>query len=484
MYPKLADLLFDGDAAGARRWLAAHPRTIIDAAAFGLAVRRGSAAVQVLLDALPAVKPARPKDRGFALMEAVLYGTAEVRGDAYETVFTGHPLLTHEHAGFRTWLGTLRSAFSDADAYADGLHCLVRSGDLVAFDTDAALCMAVISRSSAAEHVLREFRPDGFSERFRAVMTGNIRVRDMTEVERVFRDQWKSFLRVLTCRSVRGEECPEFRDILVKLNELAGSPVIGEAGFIDTRTLDRYSDTLLITLMELTQLAKSYGKERLLRTFIAEGREAPLQYALDHHWAGSWPLFQRLAQYSAEINAPASMTAAILAAQQSSGLKAPKPPSLNPFSVENMRRVWSFRVLDDGTLEITGYKGTGGKPAESVSVPSVIGRRTVSAIDSAAFSPRPYVSVQACAGRRAIRHLTIPGTIRRIPADFLKNHDSIRSVSLLDGVETIEDGAFCFCRYLHTIELPDSLTRISAAAGLGSDVLNALRSHPASMAAK
>ena len=66
--------------------------------------------------------------------------------------------------------------------------------------------------------------------------------------------------------------------------------------------------------------------------------------------------------------------------------------------------------------------------------------------------------------RNIIKSITVPGTIKEIPADIFNGMQSLESVTLGEGVECIGSYAFGGCQNLLSITLPDSLSTIEASA--------------------
>ena len=87
---------------------------------------------------------------------------------------------------------------------------------------------------------------------------------------------------------------------------------------------------------------------------------------------------------------------------------------------------FEYYVLDDGTAEITGYKGKGG----DVTIPSTLGGYTVTSIGIGAFY----------------------------------ENTGLESVTIPDSVTNIGNAAFYGCMDLTNITIPDSVIRIDHAA--------------------
>lgn len=108
-----------------------------------------------------------------------------------------------------------------------------------------------------------------------------------------------------------------------------------------------------------------------------------------------------------------------------------------------------YEVEDDlGGVNILRYRGEGGK----ISVPSVIGGKSVLKIDEHAFRGAEITSV------------VIPGAIRTIETHAFSGCGKLEQLTIGDGVETIEDYAFADCPKLTLVSLPDNLKEIGTGA--------------------
>lgn len=161
--------------------------------------------------------------------------------------------------------------------------------------------------------------------------------------------------------------------------------------------------------------------------------------------------------------------------------------------------VWSYRVLNDGTAEITDFDDDGVK---SLNIPSIINGYTVTSLGSNSFAYNQNLTnvtipdTVTKIGERAfdecysITKITIPDSVTYIGYEAFQNcqrltsinigngvtyipegvfYDCIRltSVTLGNNIETIDDGAFGFCESLKSITIPDSVTSIGEGAFYG-----------------
>lgn len=106
----------------------------------------------------------------------------------------------------------------------------------------------------------------------------------------------------------------------------------------------------------------------------------------------------------------------------------------DPFDPEELRENWSFKRLPDGTMRITGYKGT----ETQVEFPPRVGKKQVTSIGANVLTPA------------------------RVAAET-----PIQSVSVPEGVTSIEPFAFFDCEHLKTVLLPRSVKTVGSHAFSG-----------------
>lgn len=167
-------------------------------------------------------------------------------------------------------------------------------------------------------------------------------------------------------------------------------------------------------------------------------------------------------------------TADLAAEQEKAEKRVMRELSAAPDSVSALKKIWSYRKEDDGTLTITNYKGT----ALEVVVPEKIGKGIVTAIGKAAFTGREYMKAQErrryqvqdrynpkvtdgqISQHREITRIKLPETIQYIGAGAFDTMRSLKEINLPAGVKEIGFSAFVGCRSLKRIILPENLERI------------------------
>lgn len=146
-----------------------------------------------------------------------------------------------------------------------------------------------------------------------------------------------------------------------------------------------------------------------------------------------------------------------------------------PDSVAALKRLWSYRKEEDGTLTITNYKGA----ALEVTVPERIGKGVVASIGKAAFTGRPYmkaeerrryqiedrynpkVTEEQIERHKKITKIVLPETIRSVGAGAFDTMQSLTEIQLPAGVREIGFSAFAGSSSLKRITLPDNIEKIS-----------------------
>ena len=178
--------------------------------------------------------------------------------------------------------------------------------------------------------------------------------------------------------------------------------------------------------------------------FVFENKTEHLAVCAKHDWLDNSIVRDRLIEYASEYNKTEALawlmdfknrTADVEAERKRAEKRRERELNADPNSVAALRRIWSFKKQEDGTLVITSYKGD----HTEISVPSVIGKDTVAAIGEKAFSPN-------AAG------------LKREQAEF---RQTVRRIKLPDGIRSIGEGAFRFCEALSEFDIPDSVSEIS-----------------------
>jgi hypothetical protein len=117
----------------------------------------------------------------------------------------------------------------------------------------------------------------------------------------------------------------------------------------------------------------------------------------------------------------------------------------DPLNATDMKKLWSYKTQEDGTLVLTAYKGE----EEAVFVPERIGTKSVTALGDNVFSlVMPNGSDKPAARRLALLQIMsadIPDSVTSIGNAAFKNCRGLKRVALPDSVIHIGADAFCGC---------------------------------------
>ena len=120
----------------------------------------------------------------------------------------------------------------------------------------------------------------------------------------------------------------------------------------------------------------------------------------------------------------------------------------DPLNAADMKKLWSYEILPDGTLSLVSYKGD----ETDVYVPERIGKRTVTQLGDNVFSDTNINGAYKSDSRRnslgCIRTVTLPDTITHIGKKAFYRRNMLTSVSIPDSVVSIGEDAFKGCRSL------------------------------------
>lgn len=124
---------------------------------------------------------------------------------------------------------------------------------------------------------------------------------------------------------------------------------------------------------------------------------------------------------------------------------------------------YEYMILDNGTAEITKYKGANGV----VTIPSTIGGKKVTRIGDFAFS---WCSTDDT----DLTSVTIPSSVTSIGSGAFYNCTSLTRVTIPSSVKSIGGSAFYECIRLKSVTIPNNVTSIGANAFEGCSSLTSL----------
>jgi len=115
--------------------------------------------------------------------------------------------------------------------------------------------------------------------------------------------------------------------------------------------------------------------------------------------------------------------------------------------ISEIKKIWAFKKLEDGTLAITRYKGT----KKDITVPSEIKKNRVTAIGCRAFCPQKSGNFQEI--RVALHSIAISEGVTEIGAYAFAYNEELAQIKLPQSLLSIGTGAFEYCASL-TLHAP------------------------------
>ena len=129
----------------------------------------------------------------------------------------------------------------------------------------------------------------------------------------------------------------------------------------------------------------------------------------------------------------------------------------DPYRPATMKKIWGFKNLDDGTVELTDYKGED----LDIEIPERIGENPVSALGDALFSTLKERRRQdRCAFMKVIEKVRIPESVVKLGAGVFHGCSSLKSINIPQGAKEIPPFTFSDCTALEEIHLPDCIETI------------------------
>ncbi|MDE7477920.1 MAG: leucine-rich repeat domain-containing protein [Lachnospiraceae bacterium] len=132
-------------------------------------------------------------------------------------------------------------------------------------------------------------------------------------------------------------------------------------------------------------------------------------------------------------------------------------------SVAALKKIWSYRKREDGTLLITNYKGTD----VEVTVPKKIGRGIVTGIGEGAFASdysNPRATEEQIKQHNRITKVILPETLQYIGKYAFCKCGFLKNITIPIGVTEIDEYAFCKCGFLENITIPGTVKKVGKCA--------------------
>ncbi len=209
-----------------------------------------------------------------------------------------------------------------------------------------------------------------------------------------------------------------------------GVTSIGPAAF---RYCTNIKSLTLPNTLELIENSAFEDCTSLTSVYVPDSVKQINQYALGYTYNKTLGRYERVSGFTI---------------RSTKGSAAEKYAEANGYVFVAVDSEYTYNELGDGTVEITGYKGSD----KNVEIPSNLDGKQVSAIAASAFKGLKITSVY------------LPNSIKTIGSHAFESCGSLKTVALNAGLTEIKPSAFAFCKSLGAIDLPQGLLNIDTAA--------------------
>lgn len=229
------------------------------------------------------------------------------------------------------------------------------------------------------------------------------------------------------------------------------------------------TEPVFLTLAKYTDFGTVVKKRDILYALVDKNNASGLAWALEQGWAEEKDE-KALLKYALKMENVAAPVMALLLSRNKPADAPLNNLSLSTVpSVAELKKIWSTKKLDNGTLMITGYKGE----ALDVIIPDKIGKTPVTDLGPDVFNTKaPRITREQADIRQNLRSIEVPGSVGIIPKNFFGcifgfkhwRMPNLKRVVLGEGIREIGYGAFMGCTGLEEVIFPQSLTTLEYGA--------------------
>lgn len=263
----------------------------------------------------------------------------------------------------------------------------------------------------------------------------------------------------------------DFAAVSEKLYELVGEPLYNTFGeYRYGFYKDRFFEPVFFEALLKFFSGKQMRKQMTMKEIIDRGDIKLLELCAKYGWLKMPRIRDAMIDYANEKNSTEctawllefkNRTADLAAERARAEKRMLRELNADPNSLTELKKVWRFTKLKDGTLEITSYKGR----QTEVVVPEKIGGDTVASIGMAAFTGAWYLTKRTakdvCEFReKHITKITLPETITKIGEYAFYACEALKGVNIPNGVKVIESSTFRGTDF-EVLELPESVERLA-----------------------
>lgn len=335
------------------------------------------------------------------------------------------------------------------------LDYLIQQKEQLSFQPEEMLFYAIYAKDAVIYEALKK----------RGVTLSERRVQSITEGGAATDGYWFEY------GSMTGKLADEdYLEIMQLLaSELGGKPfyytekmfAITKNRFRDIRVFDYFLAHFRQDKMNKYQMIRGLIDDNVLEAMSVVEREGWLRAPKKRDEMIEYASQNKKTEALAWLLDYKNRTADFAAEQEKEEKKLMRELNAAPDSVYELKKIWSYKKREDGTLMITKYKGTD----VEVTVPEKIGKGVVTAIGEGAFSAESvFITWEQRKQRCAITKITLPQTIEYIGESAFFKTSSLREINIPESVRKIKKGAFEKCSAMECITIPEGVQEIGADA--------------------
>lgn len=335
---------------------------------------------------------------------------------------------------------------------------LFENREKVDFDFEELLFISYFVKADEFIGVLKELGAE-LSQKRRDILTGK------AEKD----DSWFFFCHLVSL--LKAEDTVEVLGNISK--ECAGEKLCCTEHFYEYNHTKLYEPDVFEFFTEHFDLSKM-NKTQIMKAVILEDRADCLPAVEKSGWLKLPKKRDEMIAFAAENGCTESAawlldfknrTADFAAEQEKAEKKMMRELNAKPDSVAELKKIWSYKKREDGTLIITNYKGL----KTEVIVPDKIGKSEVTAIGHSAFAGvsgvcagevRANATQEQQKARREITKLVLPSGLKSIGVGAFAELRALESIEIPEGVTEIEKCAFYECTSLKSVTIPGGVKSV------------------------
>ena len=343
--------------------------------------------------------------------------------------------------------------FLSDDRRIDVLKCLLENREKISFHPEEMLFYAIYFGDTVIVEELKRY----------GIRISEIRVHTITDADAAMDAYWLEYVAM----TERLADADYFTVMQQLAAELDGKLFRFTENLYEI-TKKRFYDVEVFEFFLAHFTHEKMKKYQIIRGLIEIDAAEVLPVIERENWIATPKKRDEMIAYASENGKTESLawlldyknrTADFAVEQEKAEKKMMRELNVAPDSVAALKKVWSYRKREDGTLLITNYKGTD----TEVAVPEKIGKGIVTGIGKGAFAAdysNPKVTVEQTEQHNRITKIILPETLQYIGQYAFSDMQALKDISIPKGVKEIDEYAFDKCTSLKQITIPGTVKKI------------------------